>query len=231
MTDTAAKTEHTCEFCQRKFRKESTLAAHLCEPRRRRQARGERGVVIAYQAFLEFYRSLQGSSRLRTQDDFEQSPYYRAFVQFGRYCVDTRVVDPESYMKWLLAHNRKVDRWHLDTEYTEYLVAWLPTEPVPQAVRRAQEWAEDWADRNQAPSRDCLRYGHVNTVCHAIASGRVTGWVLYNCASGQEFLSKLQAQDLDMVWPYIDSDRWSRRFREFPADQVMAESLLLEAGW
>lgn len=225
------KTDHRCQYCDRVFRRESTLTSHMCEPRRRREARGERGVEIAYQAFLEFYRVLQGSSRLRTEDDFEQSPYYRAFVAFGRYCVNTRVVDPESYMRWLLAHNRRVDRWALDTEYTEYLVSWLPTEPVAQAVRRAQIWAEEWSERNAAPARDCLRYGNVNAVCHAIMAGRVSGWVLYNSTSGQDFLSRLQPRDLEMIWPYIDSDRWSRRFQEAPLDQIMAESLLTESGW
>lgn len=225
------RTDHRCQYCDRVFRRESTLTSHMCEPRRRREARGERGVEIAYQAFLEFYRVLQGSSRVRTEDDFEQSPYYRAFVAFGRYCVNTRVVDPESYMRWLLAHNRRVDRWALDTEYTEYLVSWLPTEPVAQAVRRAQIWAEEWGERNAAPARDCLRYGNVNAVCHAIVAGRVSGWVLYNSASGQDFLSRLQPRDLEMIWPYIDSDRWSRIFQQAPADQIMAESLLAELGW
>lgn len=225
------KTDYRCCDCDRLFRRESSLATHMCEPRRRRECRGERGVMIGYQAFLEFYKNLHGSSKLKTAEDFEKSPYYRAFVKFGRYCVDTRVVDPSSYMKWLLANNQKIDRWATDTEYTQYLVSWLCTEPVPQAVRRAMEWAQDWAEKNSAPARDCLRYGNVNTVCHAIASGRVSGWVLYNCASGQEFLAALQHQEIQMIWPYIDSDRWSRRFQEFPADQILAQSLLTDQGW
>jgi hypothetical protein len=225
------KTEYQCQYCNRVFRRESTLTSHVCEPRRRFEARGDRGVEIGYQAFLEFYQTLQNNGRQRTQNEFEQSPYYRAFVQFGGYCVNTRVVDPESYMRWLLAHNRRVDRWALDTEYTEYLIEWLPTEPVSQAMRRAQIWAEEWSERNSAPARDCLRYSNSNAVCQAIVAGRVTGWVLYNCASGQDFLGRLQSRDLEMIWPYIDSDRWGRRFRESPQDQALAETLLTDQGW
>jgi hypothetical protein len=225
------KTEHQCQHCGRVLQRESSLTSHMCESRRRFESRGERGVEIGYQAFLAFYRTLHGSGRPRTQDNFEKSPYYRAFVRFGRYCVNTRVVDPESYMRWLVDHNRKVDRWALDTEYTEYLISWLPTEPVPQAIRRAQIWGEEWGECNSAPSKDCLRHGNVNAVCHAIVAGRVSGWILYNCASGREFLGRLQPRDLEMIWPYIDSDRWGRRFQEFPQDQSMAETLLADQGW
>jgi len=203
----------------------------MCEPRRRRLDRGERGVEIAYQAFLAFYRTMNGSSRPKTTQDFETSPYYRAFVKFGRYCVGSRVIDPESYMNWLLKTNRKIDRWALDTEYTEFLTEWLPAEPVLQALARARSWAQDWADTATSVPQHCLRYGNVNSVCHAIVSGRITGWVLYNCNSGQDFLSRLHFGDVDMIWPYINADRWSQRFRDSPADQAMAQSTLAQEGW
>ena len=71
---------YRCQYCQRDFVRENTLAVHLCEPRRRRQEQNERGVQLGFQAYLRFYEITQGSARLKTFDDFADSSYYRAFV-------------------------------------------------------------------------------------------------------------------------------------------------------
>ena len=226
-----SQTEFRCHHCDRAFRRESTLAAHMCEPKRRSQSRGDRAVQIGFQAFLAFYQDLHGSARLKTLDDFDSSPYYRAFVRYGNYCVNTRVIDPRAYMHWLLQQKCAIDRWPQDQQYTKFLVEWLPTEPVAQALTRGLDWAQDWAHHNQAPAQHCLRHGNVNVICHAVASGRLSAWLIYNCDSGQEFLSTLDQHGLSMIWPYVDSDRWQRRFREYPADQLLCQQRLTQEGW
>ena len=90
-----------CGFCQRSFQRETSLAVHMCEPKRRHSERSERGVELGLQAFLKFYETLQGTSRLKTWDDFVASSYYRAFVKWGRYCVATRVIQPEHFLALL----------------------------------------------------------------------------------------------------------------------------------
>ena len=220
-----------CEHCRREFARETSLAVHMCEPRRRRQEQGERGVQLGFQAFLRFYQTSQGSSRLKTFDDFADSPYYRAFVKWGRYCVDTRAIDPERFLEWLLKNNKKIDRWVSDSLYTEYLVWYLGQEPADSAVARALEWAIDWSERSHAPAEHCLRYGNANTVCHAIVSGRISPWVIYNCESGQLFLESLSAEQISMIWPYIDSDAWQRRFQDRAADCAYVRELLSRAAW
>jgi hypothetical protein len=86
--------ELTCGYCKKTFRRAESLVVHLCEPKRRRQERSERGVELGFQSYLRFYEIAQGSARLKTFDDFADSPYYRAFVKFGRYCVATRAINP-----------------------------------------------------------------------------------------------------------------------------------------
>lgn len=220
-----------CGFCQRSFQRETSLAVHMCEPKRRYQERDERGVQLGLQAFLRFYETLQGSSRLKTWHDFAGSSYYRAFVKWGRYCVDTRAIMPERFLDWLLKHNQKIDRWASDAVYTEYLTQYLPLESVKDALDRAESWSLDWAERTGSPGRDCLRYGNANAISHAITAGRVSAWVLYNCDSGRDFLANLDPDNMQAVWPYIDSDVWARRFQEYPADQAWAEATLAQWGW
>jgi len=220
-----------CEFCQRDFSKETTLAVHMCEPKRRFRERDERGVQLGLQAFLKFYETMQGSSRLKTWEDFAGSAYYRAFVKFGRYCVNSRAINPARFMDWLLRHNKKIDHWASDQIYTEYLLDYLRVESVEDALARGIEWSLDWSERANAPAQDCLRYGNANAICHAVVSGRISPWLLYSCESGRGFLAALDPSQTAMIWPYIDSDVWSRKFREYPADREYAEAMLTKAGW
>ena len=220
-----------CGYCQKHFAKENSLAVHLCEPKRRRQERHERGVELGFQAYVRFYEIAQGSARLKTFDDFADSSYYRAFVKFGRYCVDTRVINPRQFLEWLLKHNKKIDAWASDKIYTEYLTEYLTLENVADALSRAVEFGIDWAEKNSAQPQDCLRYGSVSALCHAIVSGRISPWVIYNSQSGQKFLTQLTPDQVDMIWPYINSDVWQKKFADYPADQAYASDILTKAGW
>lgn len=222
---------NVCQYCKKQFVKETSLAVHVCEPRRRRQQQDEPGVRLGFQAYIKFYEMTQGSARLKSYDDFADSPYYRAFVKFGRYCVDTRVINPEQFMRWVLKQNKKIDHWCSDSVYTEYLSQYLVLENVNDAMARAMEYGLAWSERTGYPAHHCLMHGNANTTVHAITAGRVSAWIIYNCASGQEFLGNLDSSQLTMIWPYIDSDTWMKRFADYPADQAYVKEMLQKAGW
>lgn len=220
-----------CDFCHKSFARETSLAVHVCEQKRRFQERDERGVQLGLQAYLRFYETQQGSSRLKTFEDFAESAYYRAFVKFGRYCVNTRTINPGRFMDWLLKNSKKIDHWCSDQLYTEYLIDYVKLEHVDDALARAMEYAIGWSERTGHPAEDCLRYGSANGSCHAIVTGRVTAWIVYNCESGQRFLESLTAEQVAMIWPYIDADPWQKKFRDYAADQEYVRDVLLRAGW
>jgi len=222
---------YTCQFCQKDFIKESSLAVHSCEPRRRRQEQSERGVQLGLQAYLKFYQLTQGSAKLKTFDDFADSPYYRAFVKFGRYCVDIQAINPARFIEYVLKQNKKIDHWCRDSIYTEYLLDYLRVENVNDALSRSIEFGITWQEQTSNPAHDCLRYGNSNTMCHAITTGRISPWIIYNSESGQQFLSELSSEQIAMIWSYIDSDFWMKKFQDYPADQEYAKDILIKAGW
>ena len=211
--------------------KESSLVVHSCEPRRRRMERDEAGVRLGFQSYIKFYELTQGSAKLKSFDDFADSPYYRAFVKFGRHCVAIRAIHPARFVEWVLKQNKKLDYWCKDTIYTEYLMDYLRVENVSDALARAMEFGIDWANTSGHPAEDCLRYGNSNTMAYAVSVGRISPWIIYNCESGQKFLSELDPTQIAMVWPYIDADVWQRKFKDYPADQEYAKEILTKAGW
>lgn len=222
---------YVCDYCKKEFVKETSIAVHMCEPKRRRMQRDEAGVRLGFQAYIRFYETMQGSAKNKTHDDFCDSAYYRAFVKFGRYCVNTHVINPGQFMNWLLKNNKKIDHWCSDQIYTEYLIQHLLVEAVDDALKRAIEHSITWEETTGHPAKDILRYGNANAVCYDITAGRISPWVIYNSASGVEFLGNLSTEQVAIVWPYINSDAWQKKFTNYPADQEYVKDILNKAGW
>lgn len=220
-----------CDFCKKQFVRESSIEAHLCEPKRRHREQNEPGVRLGLQAFIKFYETAQRSGKTKTFEDFSTSSYYKAFVKFGRYCVDIKAINPARFMEWLLKQQKRIDYWCSDKIYTEYLLYYLQVEAVDDALTRAIEYSIDWNEKTEYPAHDCMRYGNTNALCYAITNGKISPWVIYNCESGQKFLSGLDSTQVAMIWPYIDSDIWQKKFRDYLKDQNYAQEILTRAGW
>ena len=226
-----ATTEYRCQYCEKTFQRETSLAVHVCEQKQRYLSRDDQGVRLGLQAYLRFYEVTQGSARLKTFDDFARSPYYRAFVKFGRYCVAVNTVNTARFIDWVVEKNKKIDHWCRDSVYTEYLADHLRRESVNDALARAIEHSVRWAEQHGHPAQDFLRYGNSNAICYAITTGRVSAWILYNSDSGQRFLDDLGPEQIAMIWCCIDAEFWQRKFRDYPADQAYAREILTKAGW
>lgn len=222
-----------CRYCEKAFRKESTLAAHLCEPKRRWQQEKETWVQWGLAAYLKFYETTQGSAKFKSYTDFVASPYYNAFVKFGRYCQDIHCVNFLKFLDWLLKNNKKIDFWCKDTLYTEWLQEHLKREAVQDALERALKEMISYAETHPELKNgytDYFRYGNVNRVCHHIVTGRISPWVIFNCRTGIDFLSLLTQEQIAIIYPYIDPDHWQRKFVDYLADTEWAKEMLKSAG-
>jgi hypothetical protein len=222
-----------CRYCKKSFVKESTLSAHVCEPKRRYQQEKETGVQLGLKAYLRFYEITQGSAKLKNYDDFAVSPYYTAFVKFGRHLVGVRCVNTASFVDWLLKNNKKIDYWCKEAFYLEWLHDYLKKEAVSDALERALKEMQDYADsdpRLQNNFNNYFRLGAANRIVHHISNGRISPWVVYNCDSGIEFVSSLNTEQIAIIMPWIDPDYWQRKFKDYPADTEWVKSVLAAAA-
>ena len=226
-------TSYKCRYCEKSFAKESTLAVHLCEQKRRWQQEREVGVQLGLKAYLKFYEMTQGSAKLKSYENFVTSPYYGAFVKWGRHMVAIRGINPTGFLDWLLKNNKKIDHWCKDEFYVSYLHEWLRREAVQDALERAlnemQNYADDHPELKNGFS-DYFRYGNSNRVVHHIATGRISPWVVYNCASGVAFLDSLLEEEVGMIIPWIDPTFWNKKFQDYLADSLWVKDILKQAG-
>ena len=222
-----------CRYCKKGFVKETTLIAHMCEPRRRYQQEKETGVQLGLKAYLRFYEISQGSAKSKTYDDFVGSPYYAAFVKFGRHLVGVRCVNTVSFTDWLLKNNKKIDHWCKEALYLEWLHEYLKKEAVQDALERALKEMQDYADSEpklQNNFNNYFRLGSANRIVHHISNGRISPWIVYNCDSGVDFVGSLNEEQIEIIMPWIDPDHWQRKFKDYPADTEWVKSVLAAAA-
>jgi hypothetical protein len=174
----------------------------------------------------------QGSAKLKSYSDFVESPYYSAFVKFGRHIVAVRAVNPRVFIDWVIKENKKLDHWTHEKVYLEYLHAYLKKEAVQDALERALIEMQEYADeiKTLATFNDYFRYGNSNRICHHIINGRVSPWIVFNCQSGVDFLSSLGEEQVAIILPWIDPDFWQRKFTDYVADTEWVKMILKEAG-
>ena len=227
----ATKSEFSCEFCNRAFRREETIFRHLCESKRRWQDKDLPGNRIGFQSWVRFYAKNTATKKSKTYLDFTKSAYYLAFVRFGHYCVNIKCLNVNRYADWLLKNDIKIDNWTSDNSYTKFIIDHLKTEDPLDAIARSIETTIELAKDERIQSRDYLRYGNRNKICHQITTGRISPWMLYHTESGITMVESLDETQQKMILEYINPEQWAIKFRRSSDIVVQVKELLAEAGY
>jgi len=221
-----------CTYCSKSFSKEKTLFNHVCERKRRFQQENEIGVQWGYLSYAKFY-SMSQKTQTPSYKDFVYSNYYTAFVKFGRYCHSVHCVNFERFLQWLLKNNKKIDQWCNDNLYAEWLTEYVRKENVKDALERSMLTLVNYMQEHPEylnGFRDYFRLVNSNRICYHISTGRISPWLVFNCTSGQDFLSKLGDDQIANIISFIDTDFWQTKFNDYPEDVVFCRQVLDQAG-
>lgn len=220
---------YKCEYCGKLFAKEKTLVVHVCEQKRRHLSKNEKHVQTAMIVYQKFYEIAQGSNKQKTFEEFASSPYYTAFVKFGSFVVNTNPVYPERFIEWVIRSGVKLDHWCRDELYDKYIQEMIKQEPADGAIQRTIKTMMEWGESNNAPWEHYFSYVNLNRATHDIKEGLISPWILLNCRSGRELLSKLNDEQLNIISLVIDPQLWKRRFAALPADVELVKEVIKEA--
>lgn len=205
-------TSHTCEFCNRQFVRASTHEKHVCEPKRRWSDRDRVANRLAYGAWKHYFQTYHANKKKIEYLDFIKNNYYTAFVRFGTYCVETRVINPLAYSIYLVKNRVPIDNWNTDRSYTQYLIDYLRIEDSMGAVQRSVETLLEISAAENIQLSDTFRYINANKLCFMITTGQISPWLLYQSQSGQEFLAKLNSDQTNLIFEYINPEKWKIKF-------------------
>jgi hypothetical protein len=221
---------YVCEYCKQGYMKESTLAVHMCEKKRRCLQKDEKRVRYGFYAFQRFYRLSAGAKKEKTYEDFIGSPYYNAFVKFGSFLSNVRPLYPERYIDYVVTSGIKLDHWARDELYEAYALEFILKEDVTTALERSVITMTEWAQDKSAPWNHYFLYVSINRAVRDIKDGKISPWLILNCASGKEMLSKFNDEQLNMVYQVINPEHWALRFKRQKADVQLVKDVAKESN-
>lgn len=223
--------EMKCQYCNKEFKKATTLQTHVCVKGQRWKQQTHYGVRLGFNAWLRFFELNVNDSKKRTYADFVDSPYYSAFVKFGNFMESIHCFNPTSFTEWILSSNIKIDQWCKDSNYDKWLIDHTKKEHASVAMERFIINAEKWAEDNNAQINDYFRFGNTNKLCQDIATGKTSAWVIYNSPTGVEFLNNLTEDQVQFIFSFIDPDHWKSKFAKCQSDVQYAKDIMNAAGF
>ena len=192
--------------------------AHLCEKKRRALQKDEKRVKLGFYAFNQFYKLSANSKRDKTYEEFCKSSYYNAFVQFGSFLNNVKPLYPEKYIDYVVTSGVKLDHWCKEDMYQKYAVEIIKKEGVETALERSVNTMVEWAEDKSAPWNHYFVHVSPNRAVWHIKDGRISPWLILNCKSGKELLSKFNDEQLSMIYHIVDPQHWAVRFKRQTSD-------------
>jgi hypothetical protein len=221
---------YVCEYCGSGYTREKTLAVHMCEQKRRHLQRSEKRVQLGFYAFNQFYRLSAGSKKDKTYEEFCKSPYYNAFVKFGSFLSNVKPLYPEKYVNYIVKSGVKLDDWCKESLYETYAVDLIMKEGVETALERSITTMMEWADENDSVWNHYFNYVSLNRAVWHIKDGKISPWLILNSKSGKDMLSKLNDEQLGMIYHIMNPEHWAMRFRKNPSDVELVKEVAKESN-
>jgi len=221
---------YKCDYCGNSYTKESTLSVHMCEKKRRALQKDEKRVRFGFYAFQRFYKLSAGTKKEKTYEDFCASPYYNAFVKFGSFVNNVKPLYPEKYIDYVVTSGVKLDHWCRDELYEKYALDLILKEDATTALERSIKTMIDWAEEKDSVYNHYFNYvSHSRAVQH-IRDGKISPWLVLNCASGKSMLGGFNDEQLSLVYQVINPQHWALRFKRHPSDVQLIKDVAKEAG-
>ena len=136
----------------------------------------------------------------------------------------------EKYIDHVVTSQVRLDHWCRDDLYEAYVQDLILKEDVATALERSIQTMTEWSTENQpSPWNHYFKYVNPNRAVWHIKDGKVSPWLILNCNTGKEMLSKFSDEQLEMITTIINPKHWSIQFRRKPADVELAKQVAKES--
>lgn len=219
-----------CKYCKKEFKREGTLLSHSCEMKRRWLQKNNHEVQIAYLAWLKFMDNVGSRKKIIIYEDFMESKLYSGFVRFGNHMKKLNAIDPTQYTDYLIKHSIKLNDWTKDFIYETYLKEMISKESPDKAIARGLQLIEDWAVDNDLEMKDFFFELNENEGVFMIITGKVSPWMLFCSTNADQFLNRLNEEQISIVEKYIDRPRWKLKLKKFKTEVNTIQEIFRENG-
>ena len=202
----------------------------MCPKKRRWVDKDMTHVRLAFRVFQKFYKLTTNSTKEKTEEDFINSSYYTGFVKFGRACVFNEWLNPEQYAEWLINHSKRLQDWCKDSMYDEFLLSYIKKETGLRALERSIMYLASWSAETGNEWQDYFKVISPSRAVYDIRSCKISPWVIYLSETGDQLLTRMNAEQIKMIDHVIDANFWMDVFKKDPSEVDEVQATCQAAG-
>ena len=221
---------YKCRFCNKDFVREATLISHICEKKRRMNAKDEKQNRIAYQSWLIYRKAMIANTKNdKPYDDFINDRYYLDFMKLAKRIIDLNLDKPEEFVKFVLKNSVRIDDWCKDIVYETYIKDRTFKETVERAIERSLLNMKEWSEKTGANWEDY--FVKVNTIdaVQDIRMGRISPWCTFSTDQGSRLIDRLEPGQQQVLIDYLDPKKWRIKVKRQQQDADWVQQVFNEA--
>jgi hypothetical protein len=113
--------------------------------------------------------------------------------------------------------------------YEKYVLEFILKEDVATALERSIKTMMEWAEDKSAPWNHYFYHVSLNKAVWDIKDGKISPWLILNCPTGKEMLSKFNDEQLALVYHVINPEHWAIRFKRMSSDVQLVKDVAKES--
>lgn len=202
---------YKCNFCKKFFKKEKTLQTHICEKKRRYLSKDDKYVKSGYISYCYWNKKANNAKKEKSFEDFIYSRLYNAFVNFGKYIVDTNIKNWEKYIDWLIINKVKIDDWSKDSVYYKFHNENIRREDAQRALERYLLFLLKWEEKTGNKWYEFWKMNSEIYISNLIIEGKISPWILFSDPKAEEFIENIPDELLIEIDRNIDLKFWKSK--------------------
>jgi len=219
-----------CKYCNKSFAKLSTMNTHICVKKRRHSEINTPASRLGFRTFQKFYEMTMNSKKVKTVQEFIDSPYYIDFAKFGNHLATLKPMYPDQFIEFVIKNSVKLKDWTKDFVYDLYIEDIIKKEPAESATERTITEIMEWCKKNDVSFNNFFCDISANEAAYLIKTGRISPWVLYLANSGDQLMARFNEDHGKMIGKIIDPGFWMKKFKKSVDDVEYIRNLLTQVG-
>lgn len=208
-----------CEFCNKTFKRESTIISHRCVRKQRWVERDEKYMIMALELWVIFNNVT--CSLTNRKLDFKTFIYTKecnAFVALAQHLIALRPISNRDFAVYLFRNNVPAKDWVKDSVYRQFVQTFVRKEQPMKGLERSLKTIYSWAEENEMAKTEFYKNVGPGTFVSMISNGRFSPWMFFLSSHIEDVICRLSQEQMRLINPYINPKLWAVNINKYQSE-------------
>lgn len=220
---------YECEYCLKKFKRESSLQKHSCKLMIRNKIMRTSLGISAYTSYTDWMR-MRGF-KIQDKSSFMESKFFVSFVKFTKFANSVALPGKEKYVKSMVDKDILPNNWCHSEIYKNYLDNFDKLFTPEEQAKITVETFIQLSKLFECDISEVLNRLAPSQLAKLIAAKKMSPWILLFAQSFHEYLqTQVSVDQRVLIETYIDTKVWAEHLKNNPGKAKKMQRYTKEMG-